>query len=694
MESLINNPLVIDIETSIGEVPEGTKLFGADCAHSDADPLLIGVLDGDDTMYFDAAGFRRDVDLTDRLVVGHNFSFDWSHLGDTVFDTSFMLWDTMIAEYLLENQYTYDLYGKQKSLSLDSLINAKESEGSKHVQQMFKHGYGIDYIAPEMAQEYLKADLHGTKLLFQSQLQRLRNCHPTTFTIAVRYMVTQMTAALTTADMHRRGLYVDRRRLEQLREIYKLEITNIKSYLNTQLRRRIDPGSGPVKFLGDEWMNSPAKLKVLLYGGEYKYLERVPTGTRYKSGAKAGQEKTKLEQRVGTYTGVLPKSVVQDYAKDGSTDATTLGKMSEDYRIPETAEQLLKPLLKMRELNKSVSTYVDGLEKHIYPDGRIHGNYSHARTATKRLSSSRPNLQNLSNVEDEMSDGTVVEPKSVFRAPLDYRYVEIDYSSLEVRVLALASNDSNLIKHLNDGVDMHRMFAARLFDKAGYDVSDAERKMAKAFSFQLQYGASAHGISKQWDQPLELVQRFIDQYYEEFPKVKQYHEFLLQHLAETGQYLGHQSNNTPVRYATLPSVWAYNGQRDLSKTHAHVGGFGMVEQLPLNDRYNNGPSFKPTTAKNYPIQGAAADIMNSTLVALRREMAGTDCTPVNTVHDSVLFLAKDNVNNGDITKAKEVMEDVPARIKAEFNLTSPVEFPCDVEVGSVWTKSEMKSLTL
>jgi DNA polymerase I-like protein with 3'-5' exonuclease and polymerase domains len=683
---ILDNYLVVDIETSIGKVPAGTKLFGADCAHVDADPLLVGTFDGTDYEYYglDSIG---TIDFANKLVVGHNFSFDWSHLTKYCHDTSFYLWDTMIAEYLIQNQYVYDLYGKKKSLSLDALINAKSSDNSKHVAEMFKHGYGIDYILPHKAKEYLKADLKGTELLFKNQLESIREAHPDTFSVTVRYMLTQMTASLTTADMHAQGMSISGQNLGEMELLISNEIEHVASQLNDDLTTysHID-----IDKFGHDWMNSPTKVATVLYGGDWSYDEQVPTGTNYKTGPKAGTPKYKKEKVTKTHMGFVanPKSKRTVHR---STDAKTLTDLAAKYSL--TLDWLLGRLLTLRELNKTKSTYLTGLTAHIYQDGKIHGNYAHARTATKRLASSRPNLQNLSNVSTTLSSGVEIVPKDVFIAPHGELYAEIDYSSLEVRVLALASNDANLIKYINDGVDMHRMFASRLYNKPESEVTDAERKLAKAFSFQLQYGATAKGIAKQWNQPEELVARFIDDYYREFPKVAQYHQYLLDCLSDNGSYLGHQQDNHPTMYSVLPSVWAYNGQRDLTQTHRHIGGFGMTEEVYTSKYGGPKVSFKPTVAKNYPIQGAAADIMNSTLVALRQRLAGTPVTLINTVHDSVLFsIPKNEKWREHVNLAIEIMEDVPSRIKSEFNITSPVEFPCDAEIGTAWSKTFMKSL--
>ena len=682
VSTLLDNYLVIDIETSIGKVPTGTKLFGADCAHPDATPLLVGTLKESTTKFY-----RREeiyhLPLEGKLIVGHNFAFDWSHLRSYLDGYDFFLWDTMLAEYLMMSQYTRDLHGASTSLSLDSLVNAKSSPNSQYISEMFKHGYGIDYIHPTLAIEYLTDDLEFTELLFRNQLESLRTTCGDTFCTTARYMINQMTASLTTAEMHREGLLVSRKKLEDMRHRYQEEIDKTKEELNAAMRDTKRYNDIALDWLGENWMNSPSKVSTLLYGGDFTYDVYVPTGTYYKTGARKGEPKHKREQRSSAIMGMIGGS-----STDRTTGAAELKKLSK--RFPKF-DWFFKPLLKLRNLNKSISTYIDGIEAHIYPDGKIHGNYSHSRTATKRLASSRPNLQNLSNVSDTLSDGTIIFPKDVFVTDKNYQYAEIDYSSLEVRVLALASNDANLIQYINNGVDMHRMFASRLYNKSEDDVTDNERKLAKAFSFQLQYGASAKGIAKQWDQPLDLVQRFIDEYYEEFPAVKLYHEKLLENLDRFAGHRGDVADNTPVRYSVLPSVWAFNGQRDLASTHRHIGGFGMVETV-WDNKYRGGKqtNFKPTTAKNYPIQGAAADIMNSTLVALRQDLPD-HIIPVNTVHDSVLFKIPTTDYEIGLATAKAIMENVPSRIKQEFNLVTPVEFPCVAEVGSAWSKHYMES---
>ena len=275
--------------------------------------------------------------------------------------------------------------------------------------------------------------------------------------------------------------------------------------------------------------------------------------------------------------------------------------------------------------------------------------------------------------------------------------VEADYSQLEIRVLAIATRDPVLIDDLNAGIDPHKMFAAQIYGIPQDQVTPDQRKLAKGFSFQLQYGASAGGISKHWNVPKKLVQTFIDAYYTRYPLVKHWQDqniaFTKDHAVNKGIRVKSKDDPTtdiPVLSSTLPGIW-------YGSAAPYIGGFFMNQ---VQSNYGE-PDFAPTQIKNYPIQGGAADIILLVLGALHSNWRTIfkqyeHIHMVNTVHDSFLLdldtiVLKDI--RGEIESFKEALERLPAMLMRDmFGLDSPVAFPVDISIGRNW--GDMKSIII
>jgi DNA polymerase-1 len=196
-----------------------------------------------------------------------------------------------------------------------------------------------------------------------------------------------------------------------------------------------------------------------------------------------------------------------------STAEDVLAELALDYPLP-------KLLLEYRSLSKLKSTYTDKLPKMINPrTGRVHTSYHQAVTATGRLSSSDPNLQNIPIRTEE---GRRI--RQAFIAPEGYRIVAADYSQIELRIMAHLSGDDGLLQAFNDGRDVHRATAAEVFDVGEEEVSGDQRRKAKAINFGLIYGMSAFGLAKQLHLGRNEAQLYIDRYFERYPGVADYME--------------------------------------------------------------------------------------------------------------------------------------------------------------------------
>lgn len=315
-------------------------------------------------------------------------------------------------------------------------------------------------------------------------------------------------------------------------------------------------------------------------------------------------------------------------------------------KIPSTAEEVLqelaldyplpKLLLEYRGIAKLKSTYTDKLPTIINPStGRIHTSYHQAVTATGRLSSSDPNLQ---NIPIKTAAGRRV--RQAFIAPPGYKLLAADYSQIELRIMAHLSKDKSLCEAFSNGVDIHSATAAEVFDEPLDRVSSEQRRSAKAINFGLIYGMSAFGLGKQLRIGRKDAQRYIDTYFERYPGVADYMENIRTKAAEYGfveTILG--------RRLYLPDIQSSNHMR---RTAAE------------------------RTAINAPMQGSAADIIKRAMIDVNAwiEREAPDVKMIMQVHDELVF---------------EVPEDQAEALKPKIcelmSAAVPLSIPLEVEAG-------------
>ena len=279
-----------------------------------------------------------------------------------------------------------------------------------------------------------------------------------------------------------------------------------------------------------------------------------------------------------------------------STAEDVLAELALDYPLP-------KLLLEYRSLSKLKSTYTDKLPEMINPrTGRVHTSYHQAVTATGRLSSSDPNLQNIPIRTEE---GRRI--RQAFIAPQGYRIVAADYSQIELRIMAHLSGDEGLLQAFNDGRDVHRATAAEVFDVEEEEVSGDQRRKAKAINFGLIYGMSAFGLAKQLHLGRNEAQLYIDRYFERYPGVAQY----------------------------------MDRTRALAREQGYVETlFGRRLYLPeINARNKMRAQAAERTAINAPMQGSAADIIKKAMLSVDRwlQHGDADARMIMQVHDELVL---------------------------------------------------------
>lgn len=320
-----------------------------------------------------------------------------------------------------------------------------------------------------------------------------------------------------------------------------------------------------------------------------------------------------------------------------STAADILEKLAPEQPI-------ITDILEYRQLTKLKSTYADGLGAVIESDGRIHSTFNQTITATGRISSTEPNLQ---NIPVRMELGRLI--RKVFVPEDGYVFLDADYSQIELRVLAHMSGDENLIQAYREAQDIHRLTASQVFHIPFEEVSDIQRRNAKAVNFGIVYGISSFGLSQDLSITRKEAAEYIEKYFKTYPKIKSF----LDRLVETGKTEGYVSTM-----------------------------FGRRRPIPeLKSSNFMQRSFGERVAMNSPIQGTAADIIKIAMnrVYKRLKDEGLQSRLVLQVHDELLIETK-----------KEEIAEVSKILKEEMTGAAELSVQLDVDMheGSSWYEAK------
>ncbi len=316
-----------------------------------------------------------------------------------------------------------------------------------------------------------------------------------------------------------------------------------------------------------------------------------------------------------------------------STSAEVLEKLSIDYPF-------VKDVLEYRQLSKLKSTYADGLVNYIGDDGRIHGTFNQTVTATGRISSTEPNLQ---NIPIRMEMGKLF--RKVFVPEDGYVFIDADYSQIELRILASISEDENLIEAYKSHEDIHRITASKVFDTPFEEVTDLQRRNAKAVNFGIVYGISSFGLSNDIGISRKQAKEYIDQYFATYPGIKKFLDDTVSHAKENGYVVTLMGRRRPI-----PNLKSSN----------------FMER-----------QFGERVAMNSPIQGTAADIMKVAMINVDAELRKRNLASriVLQVHDELLIETK-------IGEEQEVKEIIMDKMKHAMDLKVPMEI--GFGIGGNW----------
>ena len=308
-----------------------------------------------------------------------------------------------------------------------------------------------------------------------------------------------------------------------------------------------------------------------------------------------------------------------------STDEDTLQFLSESYELP-------KLILDFRSLNKLKTGYTDKLPLQISnKTGRVHTSYQQAITATGRLSSTEPNLQ---NIPIKSSQGKKI--RNAFVAEQGKKIFAADYSQIELRIMAHLSGDENLLKAFKNKIDIHSFTASEIFDIGIDKVSTDDRRSAKAINFGLIYGMSSFGLSKQLGISIPEAKEYMDIYFNRYPKIKFY----------------------------------MNEMIEFAKTKGYVETvYGRKLYLPeINSKRAQRRNYAERTAINAPVQGTAADIIKVAMIQIDKWLMQqkSKTKMIMQVHDELVFEIYENDIDSEVTNIVNIMQDC-------VNLNLPLE---------------------
>ena len=320
-----------------------------------------------------------------------------------------------------------------------------------------------------------------------------------------------------------------------------------------------------------------------------------------------------------------------------STAADVLDKLAPDYPI-------VAKILEYRQLAKLKSTYADGLAVYIGNDGRIHGKFNQTVTATGRLSSTEPNLQ---NIPVRMELGRLI--RKVFVPKEGCVFVDADYSQIELRILAHCSGDEQLIQAYREARDIHRMTASQVFHTPFDEVTDLQRRNAKAVNFGIVYGISSFGLSQDLSITRKEAAQYIEHYFETYPGIKKFLDDSVEHAKEKGYAVTLFGRRRPV-----PELKSSNFMQR---------------------------NFGERVAMNAPIQGTAADIIKIAMIGVSEEMKKRNMKSrlILQVHDELLIEAEES----EVDEVKAILKD-----KMENAAELSVPLIADMHTGKNWYEAK------
>ena len=535
----------------------------------------------------------------------------------TLENKSYIIKDMENISDILEEIIRLD--ARKYILSLKPLIKlVKDMKAAKNFYDISVAAYLINplkdsYFVEDIARDYMESACSSkSEMIGKAKLDEVLRFNDEK---AINYFATESYVALHSEenilaklkDLELTELY-ENVEMPLIYSLAKMENTGVrvdeerlKKYADTLLEKIAKLEESITKKAGESFnINSPKQLGEILF------------------------EKLKLSGGKKTKTGY-------------STAADVLEKLAPEHEI-------IRDILEYRQLTKLNSTYATGLAGYIREDGRIHGTFNQTITATGRISSTDPNLQNIP-VRTEMGS----KIRDIFVPKEGYVFVDADYSQIELRVLASLSGDEKLIESYRSAADIHAATAAQVFHVPLDEVTPELRRNAKAVNFGVVYGISAFGLSEDLSISRKEALDYINNYFKIYGGVK---KFLDKQVADAKE-------------------------KGYVKTM-----FGRIRPIPEIKSSNfMTRSFGDRVAMNSPIQGSAADIMKISMLKVDEalEKSGFDARIVLQIHDELLVEVKED-------EAAKVSELVEKAMKEAVSLKVPLEV--DAHIGKTWLEAK------
>ena len=504
------------------------------------------------------------------LKVGQNLKYDLTVLANYGIHLSGPLFDTMLAHYLIQPELRHNMDYLAEIYLNYKTIHIEELIGPKGRGQK-----NMGDLEPKDIYKYACEDADVTLRLMKPLAEELRKN-----SLEEVFQNIEMPLMPVLARMERNGVVLDTDTLKEVENDFTLRLQTLEKDI--------------YELAGHEFtINSPRQVGEVLFG-ELKLSEKVKK-------TKSGQYSTSEE-------------VLRDL---------------------HSKHPIVQKILDYRGLKKLLSTYVEALPKLINPaTGHIHTSFNQAVTATGRLSSSNPNLQNIP-VRGE--DGR--EIRKAFIPEAGEIFFSADYSQIELRIMAHLSGDEHMIEAFNAGHDVHAATAARIFHKDIKDISKDERRKAKTANFGIIYGISAFGLAERMDVSRTEAKELIDSYFEMYPKIKDY----ISKAVDTAREKGYIETE-----------------------------FGRRRYLPdINSRNAVVRGYAERNAVNAPIQGTAADIIKIAMIRVQQRLDAEGCKArmMLQVHDELNF----SVPTDEFDKVKRI---VIEEMQGAYKMSVPLEADC------------------
>ncbi len=511
--------------------------------------------------------------------IGHNLKYDRHILQNAGIDLKGTLLDTMLFSYVNNSTITRHNLDAVSKRYLNINPTSYEDVAGKGVKQI-----PFSEVSIDVASDYASEDADISLMLYE----HIEPLVQKEAKLAKLYSEIEGPLIYTLGDIERNGVLIDSEKLNQ--QSKELEAKILK------LERKVQKNAGEDFNLG-----SPKQLQEILYEKlGLPVIKKTPKG-------------------------------------QPSTSEAVLQELSMDFPI-------VHDILSYRAISKLKSTYTDKLPKMINSNtGRVHTSYHQAVTATGRLSSSDPNLQNIPIRSEE---GRRI--REAFIAPKGYKILAADYSQIELRIMAHLSKDKGLMDAFAKGQDIHQATAAEIFSINIHDVTPNQRRSAKAINFGLIYGMSAFGLSKQLQITRAEAQNYIEQYFERYPGVKNYMDETKLSAKQNGYV-----ETVLGRRLYLADIESSNYQRR---------------------------QYAERSAINAPMQGTAADLIKMAMTDLHRRIRNEslDAKIIMQVHDELVI----EVNENQLDELSDLTVNIMADI---FKLD--VDLKVDADIGNNWDEA-------